>query len=126
MEYSKHNIFSKIAGSEDYFLLNPLSGQADILDQDEARNYKDKTPLNRAEYVRKGYLVDPAEEIAKMQVELEYTEGFLQSVRKKLSNERFVQNAPAQVVDKERQKLDDAEIKAGVLKAQIEKLRAQA
>jgi len=62
MEYSKHNIFSKIADSEDYFLLNPLSGQADILDQDEARNYKDKTPLNRAEYIRKGYLVDPAEE----------------------------------------------------------------
>jgi valyl-tRNA synthetase len=48
------------------------------------------------------------------------------SVKKKLSNERFVQNAPAQVVEKERQKLADAEVKTGVLKAQIEKLKAQA
>ncbi len=77
-------------------------------------------------FVPVGNMVDAAEEIAKMQAELEYTEGFMQSVKKKLSNERFVQNAPVQVVDKERQKLDDAEVKAGVLKAQIEKLKAQA
>ena len=77
-------------------------------------------------FVPVGNMVDAVEEIAKMQAELEYTEGFMQSVKKKLSNERFVQNAPAQVVDKERQKLDDAEVKAGVLKAQIEKLKAQA
>ena len=77
-------------------------------------------------FVPVGNLVDAAEEIAKLQSELEYTEGFMQSVKRKLSNERFVQNAPAQVVEKERQKLNDAEVKTGVLKAQIEKLRAQA
>jgi valyl-tRNA synthetase len=77
-------------------------------------------------FVPVGNMVDAVEEIAKLQSELEYTEGFMQSVKKKLSNERFVQNAPAQVVAKERQKLDDAEVKAGVLKAQIEKLKAQA
>lgn len=60
--YSKHNIFSKIAGSEDYFLVNPLSRQADILDADEAKNYMAGCPLNRDEYISKGYLVDPAEE----------------------------------------------------------------
>ena len=59
MEYSKHNIFSKIAGSEDYFLVNPLSRQADILDRDEASRYKAATLLNKEEYIRKGYLVDP-------------------------------------------------------------------
>jgi uncharacterized protein len=62
MEYSKHNIFSKIAGSEDFFLVNPLSRQADILDRDEASRYKAATLLNKEEYIRKGYLVDPAEE----------------------------------------------------------------
>lgn len=62
MEYSKHNIFSKIAGSEAYYLVNPLSRQADILDPEEARNYKDGLPLNRDEYIEKGYLVDPLEE----------------------------------------------------------------
>jgi len=62
MEYSKHNIFSKIAGSEDYFLVNPLSRQADILDPDEARQYADGSLLSRDEFIKKGYLVDPAEE----------------------------------------------------------------
>jgi len=77
-------------------------------------------------FVPVGDMVDSEEEIAKLQLELEYTKGFLTSVRKKLSNDRFVQNAPEQVVKKERQKMADAEIKIGVLKAQIEKLRAQA
>ena len=62
MEYSKHNIFSNIAGSEDYYLVNPLSSQADILDRDEAGRYTDATILNKEEYLRKGYLVDPVEE----------------------------------------------------------------
>jgi uncharacterized protein len=62
MQYSKHNIFSKIAGSEDYFLVNPLSRQADILDPDEAKKYADGSPLNKAEFLQKGYLVDPDEE----------------------------------------------------------------
>ena len=71
-------------------------------------------------------MVDPAEEIEKLEAELEYTRGFLKSVGKKMSNERFVQNAPAQVVEKEKQKMADAEGKIAVLEAQIEKLKAQA
>lgn len=77
-------------------------------------------------FVPVGDMVNREEELVKLQSELEYTEGFLKSVQKKLSNERFVQNAPAQVVEKERQKMGDAEVKIGVLEAQIEKLRAQA
>lgn len=61
-QYSKHNIFSTIAGSEDYYLVNPLSRQADILGPEEAQNYKDGLPLNRDEYMEKGYLVEPSEE----------------------------------------------------------------
>ena len=39
MEFSKHNIFSKIAGTENYYIVNPLSGQADILDSEEAEMF---------------------------------------------------------------------------------------
>jgi len=62
MEYSKHNIFSKIANSDEYFLINPLSGNADILEPEEAQKYINKTLTNTSDYVEKGYLVDPKEE----------------------------------------------------------------
>jgi valyl-tRNA synthetase len=55
-------------------------------------------------FVPVGNLVNAEEEIAKMEEELKYTRGFLNSVQKKMSNERFVQNAPAAVVDKEKLK----------------------
>ena len=57
--------------------------------------------------------------------ELEYSRGFLESVRKKLGNERFVRNAPAAVVEKEQQKMADTEEKIKVLEAQIARLRGQ-
>jgi len=77
-------------------------------------------------FVPVGSLVNAEEEIAKLEEELKYTRGFLSSVQKKMSNERFVQNAPAVVVDKEKQKMADAEGKISVLEAQIQKLKAQA
>jgi valyl-tRNA synthetase len=77
-------------------------------------------------FVPVGTLVDPGEELKKLEEERAYTLGFLKSVEKKLGNERFVQHAPDQVVEKERQKLADAEGKIAVLEAQIKKLRGQA
>jgi len=77
-------------------------------------------------YVSVGDLVNVEDEIAKLEAELEYTHGFLKSVQKKMSNERFVQHAPEQVVEKERQKMADAEGKISVLEAQIKKLKEQA
>ena len=74
-------------------------------------------------FVPVGGIVDAAEELKKLEEELAYTQGFLKSVQKKMSNERFVQNAPAQVVEKEQQKMSDAEGKVAVLQAQIEKLK---
>ena len=62
MEYSKHNIFSKIAGSENFYLVNPLSMHADILDADEAQAYIDKNIVESHAFIERGYLVDPAEE----------------------------------------------------------------
>ena len=63
--------------------------------------------------------VDVEAQIAKIQEELSYTEGFLKSVQKKLSNERFVNNAPEQVVAVERIKEADALAKIETLKASL-------
>jgi valyl-tRNA synthetase len=59
--------------------------------------------------------VDPAAERARVAKELEYAIGFRDSVNKKLSNEKFVANAKPEVLEKERQKLADAEAKIAAL-----------
>ena len=51
--------------------------------------------------------------------ELHYLKGFLASVNKKLENERFVQNAKPEVVDLERRKKEDAEIKIKALEESL-------
>ena len=66
--------------------------------------------------------LDVEAERNKLMEELKYTEGFLSSVMKKLSNDRFVNGAPEKVVAVERQKKADAEQKIASIKAQIESL----
>ena len=66
--------------------------------------------------------VNKEEELKKLQEDLKYAEGFLSSVLKKLSNEKFVNGAPAAVIEKERNKQRDAETKIAALNAQIEAL----
>ena len=63
-----------------------------------------------------GDLIDLDAERKKLEAELEHIEGFLASVEKKLQNERFVQNAPAAVVEMERKKKADAEQKIASIK----------
>jgi len=63
--------------------------------------------------------VNIEEEIATLTQELEYTKGFLNSVMKKLSNERFVNNAPEQVIANERKKQFDAEAKIKTIQEQL-------
>ena len=74
-------------------------------------------------FVPMGDNINREEEIAKLEKELAYHEGFLASVMKKLSNERFVNSAPAQVVANERAKQSDAEAKIAAIKEQINALR---
>ena len=66
---------------------------------------------------------DQSAEIAKLEEELVYTRGFLESVMKKLSNERFVANAKPEVVEIERNKQADAESRIKVLEGQINNLK---
>jgi valyl-tRNA synthetase len=63
--------------------------------------------------------INVEEELAKLNEELAYTKGFLEKVLQKLSNERFVNGAPASVVAVERKKQEDAEARIRVLEAQI-------
>lgn len=63
--------------------------------------------------------VNAEEKRAKLQEELKYTQGFLRSVTAKLSNEKFVNSAPTQVVENERKKQADAEAKINALQQQL-------
>ena len=63
--------------------------------------------------------INEEEEMAKLTEELNYTKGFLASVMKKLSNEKFVSGAPAQVVEVERKKQADAEEKIRVIEERL-------
>ena len=69
-----------------------------------------------------GNLIDVEVELKKLKEELEYQEGFLISVNKKLGNERFVANAKPEIVENERKKLADAESKIASLKESLEAL----
>ena len=70
-----------------------------------------------------GGLIDVEAELAKAEAELKHLEGFLNGVKKKLQNERFVNNAPAAVVELERKKQSDAESKIATLKETIASLK---
>ena len=70
-----------------------------------------------------GSLIDVAAEIEKQEAQLKHLEGFLAGVEKKLSNERFVANAPEAVVALERKKRSDATEKIASLKASLAELK---
>ncbi|MDO6854692.1 valine--tRNA ligase [Cellulophaga lytica] len=67
--------------------------------------------------------IDIEAEIKKIEEELKYTKGFLISVQKKLSNERFVNNAPEKVIEIERKKQADAEAKIETLEKSLKGLQ---
>jgi valyl-tRNA synthetase len=70
-----------------------------------------------------GSMINVDEEIKKMEAQIEHLEGFLNGVKKKLANERFVQNAPEAVVAMERKKQADAEEKIQTLRDSIAALK---
>ena len=70
-----------------------------------------------------GNLINVEEELKKLEADLKYQEGFLMSVQKKLSNEKFVSKAPANVIEMERKKQADAETKIAALKESIAALK---
>jgi len=73
-------------------------------------------------YVASPQVIDVEEEIKTLSADLKYQEGFVNSIRKKLGNERFVANAPDEVVEKERQKLSDGEKRIEMLRESLGRL----
>ena len=69
--------------------------------------------------------VNVDDEIKKLEEELRYTEGFLNTVNKKLANERFVSGAPEQVVNAERKKQADAETKIKLISEKLASLKVK-
>jgi valyl-tRNA synthetase len=67
-------------------------------------------------------LINAEEEIAKMQQEIVYLQGFLKSVNAKLGNEKFVANAKPEIVENERKKQADALEKIAVLEKRLKNL----
>jgi valyl-tRNA synthetase len=76
-------------------------------------------------YVPMDGIIDVDEEIRKIKEELKYQNGFLKSVLKKLGNERFVNNAPEAVVEKEKSKKTDAETKISLLEDRLKGFKSQ-
>ncbi len=93
--------------------------------------YVDEKPANTLSFILRStefYIpftdtVDHDAEIQKLQEELDYQKGFLEAVNQKLENARFVQNAPAAVVEKERKKKADAEARIKVIGEQLAAFR---
>src|SRR5690606_12534888 len=75
-------------------------------------------------YVDVAQNIDAEAEKQRLTKEIEYLNGFLKSVNAKLSNERFVQNAKAEIVANEQQKKVDAEAKIGLLQDSLNRLLA--
>jgi valyl-tRNA synthetase len=93
-----------------------------MLSADKPENAIPVTIKGDTYYIELKREVDAAAEMARLQEELNYTKGFLDSVMKKLSNERFVANANADVVNKEKQKAADANKKIAALQDEINRL----
>ncbi len=75
-------------------------------------------------YIPLGTRLDVNAEINKLTEELNYTRGFLSSVMKKLDNERFVQNAPPAIIDTEKKKKADAELKIKSLEERLKAMKS--
>ncbi|MCH8331544.1 MAG: valine--tRNA ligase, partial [Bacteroidetes bacterium] len=73
-------------------------------------------------FIDTGQEIDPTVQKEKLLEELKYSKGFLKSVEAKLNNERFVNNAPAEVIDKEKQKRDDTAARIKALEESLEQL----
>jgi valyl-tRNA synthetase len=113
---------NKKSGVSDRFdsVLIKLLNLSEITPVDEKPEGVFTFVANNAEYyIPVGGMIDVEAEKAKIEEELKYTKGFMVSVNKKLSNQRFVAGAPEQVVAIERKKLADAEAKVKILEQQL-------
>ena len=92
------------------------------LSSEEPANAKSFITGTDKYFVELNQTIDVEAERKKLTEELEYQKGFIRSIEGKLSNERFVSSAPAQVVDNERKKLADGQARVQMLEESLSKL----
>ncbi len=110
--FSFESVILKLGGVSEMHFSNPAE---DIVGGSfRIKNLEFFIPTNAAE--------DPKAEKEKLITELNYTKGFLASVEKKLSNDRFVANAPEKVIELERKKVRDAKEKILLLEKNLESI----
>ena len=78
--------------------------------------------VSQSSFIETTTVLDTASQKEQLQKDLDYLKGFLVSVEKKLSNERFVQNAKPEVLESERKKKADAEAKIRVITESLSSL----
>jgi valyl-tRNA synthetase len=116
--------------AQDMYSLKGLAGLLQKMGNLSELSLTDQEPSNAVAFIsgtEKYFLemdiqIDQKAERERLTKELEYNRGFVASVEKKLSNERFVSGAPAQVVDNERKKLADGLEKIRILEEALGKL----
>lgn len=118
----------QIVGANELEAYNCILAKMANLDEIAVVNEKDGTAsafmVGTTEYaVPLGDKIDVAAEIEKAEAQLKHLEGFLAGINKKLSNEKFVANAPEAVVALERKKKSDSEEKIAALKETISELK---
>ena len=107
-------------------VIKKMAGLSDIVYVEHKGDDTSAFLIGTTEYaVPLGTLIDVDAEIEKAEAQLQHLEGFLMGVMKKLSNERFVNNAKPEVVALERKKQSDSEEKIAALKESLQKLHAQ-
>ena len=126
----KEKLTLQAVGQNNFEAFNSVISKMANLSAIEVVAEKDATSsafmIGTEEYaVPLGNMIDVDAEIEKMEAQLQHLEGFLQGVMKKLSNERFVANAPEAVVAMERKKQSDSEEKITALRESIAALKAQ-
>ncbi len=126
----KENLKLQIVGENKYEAYNCVITKMANLEAIEPVSEKDDTAatfmVGTIEFaVPLGDMIDIDAEIEKQEAQLKHLEGFLLGVKKKLSNERFVANAPEAVVALERKKQNDSEEKIAALKESLATLKSK-
>lgn len=113
----------EIEGIKEKLMKQAFLSDLVLVDKDEVENTIPFMAANERFMLEYNLEIDVEAEMEKLQKELDYQKGFVASISKKLSNERFVNNAPAAVVDKERKKLVDGNERIAILEKSLKSLK---
>ncbi len=114
----------KRAGAASLLMNNGRFSEITLIDEEPEGMYAKALAFTEALYIPVGASIDTGAEISRINSELERLEKFNMGIAKKLDNERFVANAPAELVERERKKLNDSRTKIENLRSELERLTA--